>query len=77
MYIHAYMHIYIYICELKYMLTYIHTYIHTNTGPDADTFIKASKAVLKPEKFEAGLAFMFETSFVLKVSMCMRVCVTV
>mmetsp|Transcript_10229 Transcript_10229/g.23950 ORF Transcript_10229/g.23950 Transcript_10229/m.23950 type:complete len:430 (+) Transcript_10229:67-1356(+) len=37
-------------------------------GPDAETFEKASKAdTSKPEKFEGGLAFMFETSAVLKV----------
>lgn len=30
-------------------------------GPDAASFEKASKAELKPVKFDAGLAFMFET----------------
>ena len=30
-------------------------------GPDAASFEKASRAELKPVKFEAGLAFMFET----------------
>jgi homogentisate 1,2-dioxygenase len=30
-------------------------------GPDADTFIKASNADLKPVKYENTLAFMFET----------------
>ena len=33
-------------------------------GPDADTFEKASKAELKPQYFDSGLAFMFETRFV-------------
>jgi homogentisate 1,2-dioxygenase len=35
-------------------------------GPDAPTFIGASNADLKPEKFEGGLAFMFETSLMLR-----------
>jgi homogentisate 1,2-dioxygenase len=30
-------------------------------GPDAASWDKASKAELKPQKFDAGLAFMFET----------------
>jgi homogentisate 1,2-dioxygenase len=37
-------------------------------GPDAATFDKASEAVLKPEFFDKGLAFMFETSYMLKLS---------
>jgi homogentisate 1,2-dioxygenase len=37
-------------------------------GPDADTFLKASNAHLAPEKFEAGLAFMFETNVMLHVT---------
>ena len=37
-------------------------------GPDAPTFEKASTAPLKPTKFDAGLAFMFETSAVLKLT---------
>ena len=35
----------------------------TSHGPDADTFIKASTAELGPEKFEGGLAFMFESVY--------------
>ncbi len=34
----------------------------TPHGPDAETFIKASAAELKPEHFTGGLAFMFETT---------------
>lgn len=37
-------------------------------GPDADTFIKASTAELKPEYFGGGLAFMFETCLMLKLT---------
>jgi len=37
-------------------------------GPDADTFLKASNAELKPEYFGAGLAFMFETTLQLKLT---------
>jgi len=37
-------------------------------GPDKATFLGASTAVLKPEHFEGGLAFMFETTYILKVS---------
>jgi homogentisate 1,2-dioxygenase len=33
-------------------------------GPDAETFEKASKADLKPQYFDSGLAFMFETRFI-------------
>ncbi len=40
----------------------------TPHGPDAPTFAKASEVDLKPEKFEAGLAFMFETNVMLSVS---------
>lgn len=36
-------------------------------GPDALTFDKASTAELKPDKFDAGLSFMFETSAILMV----------
>lgn len=35
-------------------------------GPDKETFEKASNANLKPEKIENTMAFMFETSLVLK-----------
>mmetsp|Transcript_9013 Transcript_9013/g.23645 ORF Transcript_9013/g.23645 Transcript_9013/m.23645 type:complete len:368 (-) Transcript_9013:426-1529(-) len=45
----------------------------TAHGPDAETFEKASKADTSiPEKFQAGLAFMFETSAVLKVPAAAR-----
>lgn len=37
-------------------------------GPDAETFFKASTADLQPQKFEGGLAFMFETSLILKLT---------
>eukprot|EP00605_Chrysophyceae_sp_TOSAG23-4_P003027 GSChrysophyteH1.ASY1.ANO1.3332.1 assembled CDS len=37
-------------------------------GPDAATFDKASKAELKPDFFDGGLAFMFESCYMLKVS---------
>ena len=37
-------------------------------GPDAATFEKASNDELKPVYFDQGLAFMFETSHVLKLS---------
>ncbi len=37
-------------------------------GPDAPTFAKASTAELAPAKFDAGLAFMFETSLTLKLT---------
>jgi homogentisate 1,2-dioxygenase len=37
-------------------------------GPDATTFEKASEAKLKPEYFDKGLAFMFETKYQLKLS---------
>ncbi|KAA0153393.1 hypothetical protein FNF27_02835 [Cafeteria roenbergensis] len=37
-------------------------------GPDAATFKAASTAVLEPEKFDGGLAFMFETSSFLKLT---------
>jgi homogentisate 1,2-dioxygenase len=40
----------------------------TAHGPDKNTFVAASTAELKPEHFEAGLAFMFETTYMLKVS---------
>ena len=40
----------------------------TPHGPDAPTFDAASNADLKPHKFDAGLAFMFETSALLKLT---------
>lgn len=40
----------------------------TPHGPDADTFIHASNADLVPQKFEGGLAFMFETSLMLRLT---------
>mmetsp|Transcript_71898 Transcript_71898/g.123529 ORF Transcript_71898/g.123529 Transcript_71898/m.123529 type:complete len:360 (+) Transcript_71898:1-1080(+) len=40
----------------------------TPHGPDAATFEEASTCELNPVKFEAGLAFMFETSLVLKLT---------
>eukprot|EP00615_Pteridomonas_danica_P017773 CAMPEP_0114376618 /NCGR_PEP_ID=MMETSP0102-20121206/483_1 /TAXON_ID=38822 ORGANISM="Pteridomonas danica, Strain PT" /NCGR_SAMPLE_ID=MMETSP0102 /ASSEMBLY_ACC=CAM_ASM_000212 /LENGTH=101 /DNA_ID=CAMNT_0001530987 /DNA_START=923 /DNA_END=1228 /DNA_ORIENTATION=+ len=40
----------------------------TPHGPDGPTFEKASNEDLKPVKFDAGLAFMFETSSMLKLT---------
>ena len=40
----------------------------TPHGPDAPTFDKASTMELGPTKFDAGLAFMFETTLVLKLT---------
>ena len=37
-------------------------------GPDAATFRKATAADLAPVKFDGGLAFMFETSYILKLT---------
>lgn len=37
-------------------------------GPDTETFLKASKEELRPKYFDGGLAFMFESSHLLKVS---------
>jgi homogentisate 1,2-dioxygenase len=37
-------------------------------GADATTFEKASEKVLEPEYFEGGLAFMFESTYLFKVS---------
>jgi len=37
-------------------------------GPDATTFEKASNAELKPEKSDGGLAFMFESSYIMKLT---------
>jgi homogentisate 1,2-dioxygenase len=40
----------------------------TAHGPDEPTFLGASNAALAPHKFEAGLAFMFETNLTLKLT---------
>jgi homogentisate 1,2-dioxygenase len=40
----------------------------TAHGPDGPTFDKASTEKLEPVKFDAGLAFMFETSAILKLT---------
>jgi len=40
----------------------------TPHGPDATTFEKASNATLSPVYFAEGLAFMFETSCLLKIA---------
>lgn len=40
----------------------------TPHGPDTDTFIKASNVELKPEHFGGGLAFMFETTLMLRMT---------
>mmetsp|Transcript_33078 Transcript_33078/g.51544 ORF Transcript_33078/g.51544 Transcript_33078/m.51544 type:complete len:137 (-) Transcript_33078:244-654(-) len=40
----------------------------TAHGPDSATFEKASNSTLQPEKFQGGLAFMFETSAILKAT---------
>jgi len=37
-------------------------------GPDANTFEKASNANLEPQYFDGGLAFMFETTYLLKIA---------
>lgn len=42
--------------------------IMTPHGPDADTFLKASAAPETPVHFDGGLAFMFETTLMLKVT---------
>ncbi|RLN78109.1 hypothetical protein BBJ28_00010517 [Nothophytophthora sp. Chile5] len=42
--------------------------VDTPHGPDAATFLAASSAQLKPEKFEGGLAFMFETTYLVKLT---------
>jgi len=43
--------------------------VSTPHGPDANTFEGASKSELKPERYsDNSLAFMFESSFVMKVS---------
>lgn len=42
--------------------------IMTPHGPDGDTCKKAMKADLKPHKFDSGLAFMFESCYMLKVT---------
>lgn len=40
----------------------------TSHGPDSESFLKASTAHLSPDFFQGGLAFMFETTMVLKVT---------
>lgn len=40
----------------------------TSHGPDAPTFLKASTTELKPEYFGAGLAFMFESYMMWKLT---------
>jgi homogentisate 1,2-dioxygenase len=40
----------------------------TAHGPDADTFVKASTEALEPVKFGGGLAFMFETTYMLALT---------
>jgi hypothetical protein len=42
--------------------------IGTAHGPDTDTFVKASTEELGPQKFGAGLAFMFESTLMLKLT---------
>lgn len=42
--------------------------IGTAHGPDTDTFVKASTEELAPQKFGAGLAFMFESTLMLKLT---------
>lgn len=42
--------------------------VMTSHGPDAETFIKASTVKLEPAYFDEGLAFMFESTFMMKVS---------
>lgn len=37
-------------------------------GPDAQTFLKASNAELQPDWFDGGLAFMFESSYMMKLT---------
>lgn len=40
----------------------------TPHGPDASTFSKGVNEELKPVKFNAGLAFMFESSLMMSIS---------
>ena len=35
-------------------------------GPDADTFEKASRAELQPQRYDDTLAFMFESRYVIR-----------
>ena len=37
-------------------------------GPDGPTFLKASEEDLKPFYFDAGLAFMFESTYMMKIA---------
>lgn len=40
----------------------------TPHGPDANTFVNASTAELKPQKFDKGLAFMFESAHIFNLT---------
>ena len=40
----------------------------TPHGPDAPTFENATASTLKPEKFDKGLAFMFETTYHMRLT---------
>lgn len=40
----------------------------TSHGPDGATFLKASTEELKPTYFDGGLAFMFESTYMMKVA---------
>lgn len=42
--------------------------IMTAHGPDSDTFYAASTAKLEPERFTGGLAFMFESTYLLRLT---------
>ncbi|TYZ58249.1 hypothetical protein PybrP1_007926 [[Pythium] brassicae (nom. inval.)] len=42
--------------------------VDTPHGPDAATFLAASNADLQPHKFDGGLAFMFESTFLVKLT---------
>ncbi|RHY10318.1 hypothetical protein DYB26_001407 [Aphanomyces astaci] len=47
---------------------------HTAHGPDTETFLAASSADLKPVKFDGGLAFMFESTYIMKVTKYAMTC---
>jgi hypothetical protein len=74
MYIRVWMYICIHICAYvnKYTYIYINVYTPYRTahGPDASTYVRAScsGASLNPEYFDKGLAFMFETMYILKIN---------
>ena len=42
--------------------------LQTPHGPDEHAFLGASRAVLEPTYFQGGLAFMFETCYMLKLA---------